>query len=65
MVAVFFWLANLKLVLLHRDWPLLITIAGIFVLLAPAKNKRKKIIAELERGKITASEAAEKLEKLS
>jgi hypothetical protein len=64
-IGVFFWLANLKILLLTRDWPLLLVFLGLINLLQVNKpDKKKSIIKDLEKGKINAHQAEEKLRSL-
>ena len=58
----FLWLANLHIIQLSRDWPLLLVLIGIFNLIATNRPNRKKlIIHNLEKGKITIDEAEQQL----
>lgn len=63
--AAFFWLANLKILSLSRDWPIMLIFFGLMNILVFPKYSRKKIIEDLEKGKITPEEALQRLEKLS
>jgi len=61
-IGLFFWLANLNLLSLSRDWPVILIILGIFNLCGIFRKSRKqKIIEDLEDGKITVEEAEEKI----
>lgn len=63
-VAIFFWLANFKVIVFSRDWPVLIIIFGVFVFLKTCtRNNRKRIIDRLSHGKINAAEAEKLLRK--
>ncbi len=63
-LGIFFWLANLSILIFSRDWPLILVILGIINLCGLLKVKRKKkIIDDLEKGKISVEEAEEKLKK--
>jgi hypothetical protein len=72
LIGLFFWLSNLGLIPginFKRDWPLIIIITGLWILISSfkkyfkfKKNKDiKKIIDELEAGKISAEEAIKKI----
>lgn len=63
--AAFFWLVNFKVLLLSRDWPIILIFLGVINILLSPKYSRKQIIQDLEKGKITPDEALKKLEKLS
>ena len=63
-LGIFFWFANLGIVVLARDWPLIFVFFGIVNLYSlMRRNKRKNIIKDLDSGKITVQEAEEKLKK--
>jgi hypothetical protein len=63
-IGLFFWLCNLGVLQLERDWPLLIIIIGIFILLSIfSRSKKYKIIRDLEKGNISAEEAEKRLKK--
>jgi len=65
-IGIFFWLANLQVLMLTRDWPLILVFLGIVNLFNLSKrNRRKKIIRDLESGKINAQKAEEKLKKVT
>uniref|UniRef100_A0A7V0Z4V9 YvlB/LiaX N-terminal domain-containing protein n=1 Tax=candidate division WOR-3 bacterium TaxID=2052148 RepID=A0A7V0Z4V9_UNCW3 len=64
-IAVFFWLANLKVLLLTRDWPIILIFFGVINLFVFPKYSKKKVIENLEKGKITPEEALKRLERLS
>jgi hypothetical protein len=60
----FFWLCNLGLLHLGRDWPLIIILLGLYALLTIfSKSKRNRIISDLEKGKISVEQAEERLKK--
>ncbi len=63
--SAFFWLANFKILSLSRDWPIILIFFGFMNILVFPKYSRKKIIEDLEKGKITPDEALQKLEKLN
>ncbi len=63
--AAFFWLANFKILSLSRDWPIILIFFGFMNILVFPKYSRKRIIEDLEKGKITPDEALQKLEKLN
>jgi len=64
-LGTFFWFGNLNVLTISRDWPLIIVFFGILNIFTLVKgNKRKKIIDDLERGKINAQEAETKLKKI-
>ncbi len=61
-IGVFFWLVNLDVLVLSRDWPLILIFLGVINLLHLTKrDKRKKIIKDLESGKINTQQAEERL----
>jgi hypothetical protein len=50
---------------LARDWPLILIFLGILSIATLFKpDKKKHIIADLEKGKITPNEAEEKLKEI-
>lgn len=63
--STFFWLTNFNILSLTRDWPLILIFFGIINLLIFPKYSKKKVIEDLERGKITPEEALKRLERLS
>ncbi len=57
-LAVFFWCVNLGVLILARDWPLLLVVVGFLQLVKVIRsNNRKVIIDRLTRGKISAEDA--------
>lgn len=63
-VGVFLWLGNLRVVDIARDWPVILIVIGLVSLLSTRKKVRKrKIISDLEKGKITVEEAEGKFRK--
>jgi hypothetical protein len=61
-VGVFFWLSNLNIIDLARDWPVMVIVAGLVNLCVVFKKGRKKtVIDDLEKGNITVEEAEKKL----
>lgn len=61
-IGVFLWLGNLRIVDMGRDWPVILIVIGLVSLLNTQKKARsKKIINDLEKGKITVEEAEGKL----
>lgn len=61
-VGVFLWLGNLRVVDIARDWPVILIVVGLVSLLSMRRKARKrKIISDLEKGKITVEEAEGKL----
>ncbi|OPX18226.1 hypothetical protein BXT86_02280 [candidate division WOR-3 bacterium 4484_100] len=65
-VGLFIWLSNLHILSLGRDWPLILIFLGAISLFTTLKKGKKyKIISELEKGRISAQEAEEKLRNLS
>lgn len=61
-IGVFLWLGNLRIVDMGRDWPVILIVIGLVSLLNTQKKaRRKKIINDLEKGKISAEEAEGKL----
>ena len=65
LIAFFFWLCNLGIFHLGRDWPLIIILLGLCSLLTIfSKSKRNKIISDLGKGKISVEQAEERLKKV-
>ncbi|MEO0095457.1 MAG: hypothetical protein ABIL46_04300 [candidate division WOR-3 bacterium] len=64
-IAVFFWLTNLKILSLARDWPVILIFFGLVNLVIFPRYSKKKVIEDLEKGKITSEEALKRLERLS
>jgi len=63
-IAAFFWIGNFGLILFRRDWPLLIVLLGIILLIRVfRKNSRKSIINKLAQGQISPEEAVKLLKK--
>jgi hypothetical protein len=63
-LGVFFWFCNLEVLILSRDWPVLLIFFGILSIYGLFReNKKEVIIQDLEKGKITPQEAEEKLKK--
>ncbi len=61
-VGVFLWLANLHIINLGRDWPVILIVFGLLMLLGIRKKSRKnRILYDLEHGKISVEEAEDKL----
>lgn len=61
-IGVFLWLGNLHVVDIKRDWPVILIVIGLVSLLNTQKKaKKRKIISDLEKGKITVEEAEGKL----
>jgi hypothetical protein len=61
-IGVFLWLGNLHLVNVARDWPVILIVVGLVSLSSTRKKvKKRKIIDDLEKGKITVEEAEGKL----
>lgn len=62
LLGIFFWLCNLAIFDLKRDWPLILIIVGICSLLnLIRRSKRHQIIRNLEKGKINVEQAEELL----
>jgi len=62
LLGIFLWLGNLRVLVIARDWPLILVLIGLVNLYKLfTGNKRKKIIRDLEKGTITVKEAEEKL----
>jgi uncharacterized membrane protein YjjP (DUF1212 family) len=59
LIGFFFWLTNLQVLVLSRDWPLIL----INIIKLIKVNKRHTIVNNLENGKISVQEAEEKLKK--
>ena len=61
-VGVFLWLANLHIISLGRDWPVILIVFGFLMLLGIRRKSRKsRILNDLEHGKISVEEAEEEL----
>ncbi|NOR16834.1 MAG: hypothetical protein E3J47_04810 [Candidatus Stahlbacteria bacterium] len=64
LIGFFFWLTNLQVLVLSRDWPLILILIGLINIIKLIKvNKRHTIVNNLENGKISVQEAEEKLKK--
>lgn len=64
--CVFLWLANLGVCSWSRDWPVLLILTGLLMVVSALRpNRRRRIIADLARGRINAAQAAERLESLN
>ncbi len=63
-LAAFFWLSNLNILSLSRDWPVLLIFFGLFNLLIFPRYSKRKIIEDLEKGKLTPEEALRRLERI-
>lgn len=63
--AAFFWLANIGALSWRRDWPLILVFFGILpiFLFMTRKQRRRNVIRDLEKGRISASEAEDLLKK--
>jgi len=69
LIGLIFWFSNLgiiPLINLRRDWPWILIIIGIWILISNFRKVKKrksvkKIIDELESDKITIEEAIKKL----
>jgi len=63
-IGIFFWLTNLKILILSRDWPLILIVLGILNICSIfLGHKKENIIRDLEKGKISVQEAERRLEK--
>ena len=68
-LGLWIWLSNLGYLYFKRDWPILLVVIGIYIILSGVsstmkrKSRRdiKKVLKELEEGKIDADEAARKM----
>lgn len=61
-VGIFLWMANLHVVSLARDWPVILIVLGLLNLLSIFRKTRKsRILNDLEKGKITVEQAEDKL----
>jgi len=64
LIGFFFWLTNLQVLVLSRDWPLILILIGLINIIKLIKvNKRHTIVNNLENGKISVQEAEEKMKK--
>jgi len=64
LIGFFFWLTNLQVLVLSRDWPLILILIGLINIIKLIKvNKRHTIVNNLENGKISVQEAEKKLKK--
>ncbi len=52
-LAIFFWLANFRILLWSRDWPLILIFLGLMNIMVFPRYSKKKVIEDLEKGKIT------------
>lgn len=64
-LAIFFWLANFRVLSWSRDWPIILIFFGIINILIFPKYSKKRVIEDLEKGKITPEEALKRLKSLS
>jgi hypothetical protein len=63
-IGVFLWLANLHIVSLARDWPVILIVIGLLNLFDIfKKGKKSRILNDLDSGKISVEEAEDKLKK--
>jgi len=64
-LGAFFWLANLGILSWRRDWPLILVFFGLLPLFfyLTRKQRRRNVIRDLERGRISATQAEELLKK--
>lgn len=61
-IGLFIWFSNLGFINLARDWPLILVVVGVLTLLTSLrKGKKRRIIEDLEKGRISVEEAEEKL----
>ena len=61
-VGIFLWLANLQIVHLARDWPVILIVVGCLIIVGICKkNTRARVLNDLEHGKISVEEAETKL----
>jgi len=68
-LGLWIWLSNLGYLYFKRDWPILLVVIGIYLIISGAslsirrKSRKnvKKVLKDLEEGKITAEEAAKKM----
>jgi len=64
-IGILFWLANLHILLLSRDWPLILIVFGVINICGIFLGRKKKnIIRDLEKGKISVQEAERRLGKI-
>ncbi len=64
-LGLFFWLVNLQVLVLYRDWPLILIFLGLLQFLDFIHRLAKqKILNDLEKGRITPTQAEEKLKQL-
>ncbi len=66
-IGAWIWLSNMGYLNFKRDWPLIIIIVGLYYLvsgLSRGKRKRdiRKLLNDLERGKIKTEDVINKLE---
>ena len=64
-LGLFFWLANLQVFVLSRDWPLILIFLGLMQFFDFShRSAKQKILNDLEKGRITPAQAEEKLKQL-
>lgn len=68
-LGLWIWLSNLGYLYFKRDWPILLVIIGIYIIISgvsgsvkrKSRKDVKKILKELEEGKINVEEAVKKM----
>ncbi|HEX7319039.1 MAG TPA: hypothetical protein VF399_01630 [bacterium] len=64
-LGLFFWLGNLHVLILGRDWPLILIFLGLLQFFDFShRSAKQKILNDLEKARITPVEAEEKLKQL-
>ncbi len=67
-IGLWIWLSNIGLLNFERDWPFILVVIGIYFIIASfskgglRRKDYRKILKELEEGKIDAQEALRRIE---
>lgn len=63
LIGIWIWLSHFGIAFIsfRRDWPVLIILLGIWMILKRNRSRRLKVIKELEKGSIDVDEAVDKL----
>lgn len=62
LIGIWIWFSHfgISFISFKRDWPILIILLGVWIILK-SRRKRLKIIEDLEKGKIDVDEAIDRL----